>query len=242
VGLTDLDNVLDGIGGGELTLVAGRPGMGKAALGNVIGINMARMGARVLVVDLEMSEEQQMLRRAAMLAGVDAQRWRRRELSTAELGEVKRAARTLGQLTITVRAVPEATPATLDAMIAHEVMMGGVDVVIVDHAGKKAALRHSLPVIALMQLNRAAETRQDKRPMLSDLRDSGSWEQDADNVLGLYRDEYYNEDTTERPNILEVLVLKNRNGATGTVDLYTDMRCFRITNLQAVALNGRYGT
>ena len=87
-------------------------------------------------------------------------------------------------------------------------------------------------MLAAAQLSRAVENRQDKRPMLSDLRDSGSIEQDADIVMFIYRDEYYNSDTTERPNIAEINIAKHRNGPTGTIDLYWHAKLATFRNLQ----------
>ena len=266
-GLHDLDNVLGGLGPGELTLLAGRPGMGKSTVANAIKVNMGRTGVRVLTLDLEMRREQQLTRLAAMMAGVNSQRVAQHKQGKAnlthdELTAIARKMRALSQMPIAVRDDADATPATLDAMIAEQRMRGGVDVVIIDHAGlmsagrrgasnyeraaiisralKKSAKRHNVPVLALVQLNRAVEQRADKRPTLSDLRDSGTWEQDADVVVGLYYDEYYSKDSTMRPNILEALVLKNRNGPTGTVDLYVDMSTYSVRNLARQALEERY--
>jgi replicative DNA helicase len=97
---------------------------------------------------------------------------------------------------------------------------------------KSLARELDVPVLAAAQLSRAVEQRQEKRPMLSDLRDSGSIEQDADVVMFIYRDEYYNSDSTERPNIAEINVAKHRNGPTGTIDLYWHAKLATFRNLQ----------
>lgn len=97
---------------------------------------------------------------------------------------------------------------------------------------KSLARELDVPVVAAAQLSRAVEQRQEKRPLLSDLRDSGSIEQDADIVMFIYRDEYYNADTTERPNIAEVNIAKHRNGPTGTIDLYWHSKLATFRNLQ----------
>jgi replicative DNA helicase len=102
---------------------------------------------------------------------------------------------------------------------------------------KSLARELDTPVLAAAQLSRAVENRQDKRPVLSDLRDSGSIEQDADVVMFIYRDEYYNPDTTERPNIAEVNIAKHRNGPTGTVDLYWHGQLATFRNLQRQEIN-----
>jgi replicative DNA helicase len=102
----------------------------------------------------------------------------------------------------------------------------------ISRALKGLARELDVPVLAAAQLSRAVEQRQDKRPMLSDLRDSGSIEQDADIVMFIYRDEYYNPDTTERPNIAEVHVAKHRHGPTGQVDLYWHAKLATFRNLQ----------
>ena len=136
---------------------------------------------------------------------------------------------------------------------------GGIDLITVDYLGlmtvenkrqnrthevgeisrslKKLAKDLDVPVLALSQLNRSCESRSDKRPMLSDLRDSGDVEQDADIVMFIYRDDYY-DDSTERPNIAEVNIAKHRNGATGTVDLFFKAQSITFKNLQRAELLG----
>jgi replicative DNA helicase len=107
----------------------------------------------------------------------------------------------------------------------------------ISRALKGLARELDVPVLAAAQLSRAVEQRQDKRPLLSDLRDSGSIEQDADIVMFIYRDEYYNPDTTERPNIAELNIAKHRNGPTGTVDLYWHGKLATFRNLQRQEIN-----
>ena len=242
-GLADLDRVTLGLNRSELILIAARPGMGKTS----IALNMALHAAlnerqTVAIFSLEMSREQLVMRLLSRAALVPSQSLLTGQLTDQQWRELTTAAQALSATDIRIDDNPTLTVSDMNAQCRRVPNLG---LVVVDYlqlmqsAGsghswsnesrtqavsdisrmlKIMAKELNVPVICLSQLSRANESRQDKRPMLSDLRESGAIEQDADVVIGLYRDGYYNKES-ENPNLAEAIILKNRKGQTGTVEL-----------------------
>ena len=240
-GLRDLDTKINGLNKSDLLLIAARPAMGKTSFALNIGLNVAKKYKKtVAFFSLEMSREQLAMRLLSGESFVDSQKMATGKLSEDEWSKLCVASAALSQTDIRVDDNPSITVAEMNAkcrrldnlglvIIDYLQLMGGsgygrsndnrVTVVSeISRALKVMAKDLNVPVICLSQLNRAAEGRTDKRPVLSDLRESGAIEQDADEVLMLYRDDYYNPDTEEK-NVAECLVVKNRHGETGTVKL-----------------------
>jgi len=242
-GLPDLDNMILGLNKSDLILIAARPGMGKTSIALNIALNVAvTLKKKVAVFSLEMSREQMVTRLLSRASMVPSQNLLTGQLTEQQWREVAGAANTLSAADILIDDNPTLTVSDMNAQCR---LVKGLDLVIIDYmqlmqsAGsghswsnesrtqavsdisrmmKIMAKQLNVPVICLSQLSRANESRQDKRPMLSDLRESGAIEQDADVVIGLYRDGYYNREC-ENPNLAEAIVLKNRKGQTGTVNL-----------------------
>jgi replicative DNA helicase len=237
-----LDRTLGGLQKSDLIYVAGRPGMGKSAWALSVGLHAAKHGSRVAVFSLEMSKEQLVQRLLSMETMIESHRIRTRRIADEEWNIVLECANAISNLPIYI---DDSSGVSVDYVRRETRRMyaeHGLDLIIIDYtqlmsgeAGKAGnreqeisyisrnmknmAKELNVPVIALSQLSRAVESRSDKRPILSDLRESGSQEQDADIVLFLYRDDYYNEDT-DRQNIAEVIIAKHRHGATGSVSLF----------------------
>ena len=240
-GFIDLDRLLTGLHAGELTVVGARPAMGKTSFAMNIAEHAALNKGKVTAVfTLEMPREQIAMRMLCSDARVDMQRVRRGTLRDEDW---ERLAKTLGPLSAAPMYIDDTaaiTPTQLRSRCRQLKMDKGLDLVIVDYLGlmradgrtenrqlevseisrqlKAIALELKIPIIACAQLSRANKDRIDKRPMLSDLRDSGSIEQDADVVMFLHREEYYNKDTEDK-NIGEVIISKQRSGPLGTVKL-----------------------
>ena len=242
-GLADLDDITLGLNKSELIIIAARPGMGKTSIALNIALNAAMtQHKKVAIFSLEMSREQLVTRLLSRAALVPSQNLFTGRLTDAQWREVSAAANELSNSDILIDDNSTLTVADMNAQCRT---VKGLDLVIIDYlqlmssAGggkswsnesrtqavsdisrmmKVMAKQLGVPVICLSQLNRAAEARQDKRPLLSDLRESGSIEQDADVVIGLYREGYNNREC-ENPNLAEAIVLKNRKGRTGTVNL-----------------------
>jgi replicative DNA helicase len=241
-GLVDLDERILGLNPGELILVASRPGMGKTSIALNIAINVAKKsGKAVAVFSLEMSKEQLATRLLAGEGCIDSQKLLRGNLSSDDWRRLVSAASTISATNILIDDNPMLSVADMNAQCRRVKNLG---LVVIDYlqlmqsAGGKSnsgenrqqvvadmsrmlkimAKELEVPVLCLSQLSRASEGRQDKRPVLSDLRESGAIEQDADVVIGLYREGYYNKEC-DNPNAAEAIVLKNRKGSTGTVDL-----------------------
>jgi replicative DNA helicase len=238
----DLDRYLGGgFSRGDLIMLAGRPAMGKSSLGmEIVGKTALTYGAKVAVFSLEMGVSQLLARMVSTTSGIPLTTLDTARISDAEKGPLGEAFGRLAEIDVVLDDAGTQTIAGIRSKVRRQAMRAGLDLVVVDHIqmvtapsprqnrvdemgaisrGLKALAREqNVAVLAISQLSRAAQQRTDKRPQLSDLRDSGSLEQDADVVLGLYRDEYYNPDT-ERTRIADVLVLKNRNGPTGDCSL-----------------------
>ena len=242
-GLPDLDQTILGLNAGELILIAARPGMGKTSMALNIALHVGKTsGKTVAVFSLEMAREQLTTRLLAGEGLVDSQKLLTGKLSADEWRRVGAAATTISATDIRIDDNPSLSVADMNAQCRRIPNLG---LVVIDYlqlmqsAGsghswsnesrtqavsdmsrmlKIMAKELNVPVICLSQLSRANESRQNKRPMLSDLRESGAIEQDADIVLALYRDGYYNKEC-ENPNLAEAIILKNRHGETGTLEL-----------------------
>ncbi|MBR5095415.1 MAG: replicative DNA helicase [Oscillospiraceae bacterium] len=242
-GLADLDQMILGLNKSELILIAGRPGMGKTSIALNIALHAAIKEKKTIAIfSLEMSREQLVTRLLSDFARVPSKNLMTGQLSVQQWRSITEAAQAISATNILIDDDPSLTVAEMNAQCRR---VSGLDLVIIDYlqlmqsAGsghnwsnesrtqavsdisrmmKIMAKELNIPVICLSQLSRANEGRQNKRPMLSDLRESGSIEQDADVVIGLYREGYYNKEC-EDLNLSEAIVLKNRKGSTGTIEL-----------------------
>ena len=242
-GLRDLDRAISGLNNTDLILLAARPGMGKTSMAlNVLLDAGKKSGKKVAFFSLEMSREQLALRLISSECFVDNKKLVTGKLSDEDWESVAAAADSLNRSTIYIDDDSSVTVADINAKCRRVEDLG---LIVIDYlqlmqsAGGKSnnrgenrqqvvsdisrslkimAKELNVPVLCLSQLSRANESRNDKRPMLSDLRESGAIEQDADIVLFLYREGYYNKDT-ENPNLAECIIAKNRHGETGTVEL-----------------------
>lgn len=242
-GLSALDDKTNGLNKSDLVLLAARPGMGKTSMALNMALNVARAsGQAVAMFSLEMSREQLVTRILSSQATVENQRLVTGNLREQDWVNIANAASVLSGLNILIDDNPLLTVADMNAKCRR---IDNLGLVVIDYlqlmtsAGggksysgenrqqavsdmsrmlKIMAKELQVPVLCLSQLSRANEKREDKRPMLSDLRESGAIEQDADIVLFLYRDDYYNEDS-EKHNIAECIIAKNRHGETGKVEL-----------------------
>lgn len=239
-GLRDLDPKIGGLNKGNLLVVAARPGMGKTSFALNIAQNVAKKTDKtVAIFSLEMSREELALRMISGESFIDNKKLSTGRLSEEDWVRVGMASSALSSTDIRVDDNPSITVASMNAKCRR---LDNLGLVVIDYiqlmtdsgyggsrsdnrvtmvseisrALKVMAKELNVPVICLSQLNRVAESRADKRPMISDLRESGAIEQDADCVLLLYRDDYYNKDTEEQ-NVCEIIIAKNRHGETGTV-------------------------
>lgn len=259
-GFKMLDRVLGGFQKSDLIILAARPAMGKTSLCLSWAQNAIQTGKRVAFFSLEMSNEQLARRLLSMTTGIDGHRLRMGSVHEEEWPIMLEAANALAESSLFIDDTPAASVADIRTKCRRLHAKHEIDMVIIDYmqlmtgGGKsenrtqeishisrslKALARElNVPVIALSQLSRGVESRADKRPMLSDLRESGSIEQDADAVLFIYREDYYIENT-DRQNIADILVAKHRHGATGTVSLFfrKELTQFRDLGLTRTALN-----
>ena len=241
-GFIDLDYKTSGMQPSDFILIAARPSMGKTAFVlNLVEHVAIKKGMPCMIFSLEMSKEQLVNRMLAMESNVDSQKLRTGSLTDEDWDAVVEGIGVIGNSKLIIDDTPGISITELRSKCRKMKLEYGLSMVIIDYlqlmsgSGKgsdnrqqeiseisrslKALARElNAPVIALSQLSRACETRQDHRPMLSDLRESGAIEQDADVVMFLYRDDYYNKDT-ETPNIAEVIIAKQRNGPIGTINL-----------------------
>jgi replicative DNA helicase len=250
---SDLDGMTGGFQRSDLIIIAGRPAMGKTAVSLNIAYNMAKLhGLPVLVFSLEMSKDQLVQRIIASEAGVDSNRLRSGRISPNEWDSVYKAVDRISELPIFI---DDNASMTLMEMRSQARKMqaehgGSLGLIMIDYLqlmegtsdnrvqeiskitrGLKGLARElQVPVISLSQLSRGVEARNNKRPMMSDLRESGSIEQDADLIIMLYRDAYYNPDTVDR-DITELIITKHRNGPTGVVKLVFDPALTKFKNL-----------
>ncbi len=253
-GFVDLDHNLSGLQKSDLVLLAARPSMGKTALMVNFAMNAAIKGkAKVAIFSLEMSEEQLLQRMISSTSHVDLQKVISAKLDTEEWKKVTDGLGIITNLEVYIDDTAGISPMELKAKARRLKSKVGLDLIVIDYLQlmqigyrsdnrqqeiseisrslKAIAKELEVPVVALSQLSRAPELRGDKRPILSDLRESGAIEQDADVVMFLYRDEYYNTDTEKR-NIGEVNIAKHRNGPTGTVELAFLPQYTKFVNIQ----------
>lgn len=239
-GFEDLDRILTGMNKGDLVLVGARPGMGKTAFALNIAANVAKNTKKtVCIFSLEMSAEQLVTRMFASEAMIDNGKLRTAQLDSKEWGRLAQASGLLSGCNILIDDTPGNSVASMKAKLRRE--QKNLGLIVVDYLGlmtgdrksenrvqevadisrglKLMAKEFGVPVICCAQLNRGTESRNDKKPMLSDLRDSGAIEQDADVVIFLYRGEYYKPEDTGASSTAEIIIAKNRHGATGTVHM-----------------------
>ena len=240
-GFIDLDYKTAGFQPSDLILVAARPSMGKTALVLNIAQHMAfREDVTVAVFSLEMSKEQLVNRLLSLESRVDSQSIRTGNLTDEDWSKLIEGAGVIGKSHLIIDDTPGISVTELRSKCRKFKMEHNLGIIIIDYLQLMTGSKHSesrqqeisdisrslkavarelnVPVVALSQLSRAVEQRPDHRPMLSDLRESGAIEQDADVVMVIYRDDYYNKDPA-KPNVAEIIIAKQRNGAIGTIEL-----------------------
>ena len=244
-GFYDLDKMTAGLQPGDLIVLAARPSMGKTAFALNIGENVAvNEGLPVVVFSMEMGAAQLALRMVGSMGRIDQSNLRTGRLRDDEWGRLSEAVEKLGKVSMFIDESPGLTPSEVRARARRQARQcGQLGLIIVDYLQlmsssgggsdenrateigeisrglKSLAKELKCPVIALSQLNRSVETRTDKRPMMSDLRESGAIEQDADVIMFIYRDEYYTKEACKEPGVAEIIIGKQRNGPTGTCKL-----------------------
>ncbi len=240
-GFTDLDYRTAGMQPSDLVLIAARPSMGKTAFVLNIAEHVAfKQNLPVVIFSLEMSKEQLVNRMFSLESSVDAQKLRTGQLNDQEWERLIESAGVIGRSKLVIDDTPGISISELRSKCRKLKLEHGLSMIIIDYLQlmsgsgrsdsrqqeisdisrslKSVARELSVPVLALSQLSRAVEQRPDHRPMLSDLRESGAIEQDADVVMFIYRDDYYNHDT-EKKGVSEIIIAKQRNGPIGTVEL-----------------------
>lgn len=240
-GFMDLDYQISGLQQSDLIIIAARPSMGKTAFALNIAEHLAfKKKETVAIFSLEMSKEQLVNRLFSLVSGVDSQALRTGNLKDAEWEQLITGADIIGSSNLIIDDTPGISISELRSKCRKYKLEKNLSVVMIDYiqlmsgggresrqqeiseisrALKSIARELNVPVIALSQLSRAVEKRDDKRPMLSDLRESGGIEQDADVVMFIYRDEYYTKEESKEKGIAEIIVAKQRNGPVGTVKL-----------------------
>ena len=254
-GFYDLDYKMAGLQNSDLILIAARPSMGKTAFAlNIAEYVTVKQNVTTAIFSLEMSKEQLARRILAMNSRVDSQKLRTGDLSDEEWMDIVDSAKTIGETNLIIDDTPGISVGELRSKCRKLKIEKNLGLVMIDYiqlmtGGKRAESRQQeiseisrslkalareidAPIIALSQLSRKVESRDDKRPMLSDLRESGAIEQDADVVMFIYRDEYYNKDT-ENPGVTEIIIGKQRNGPIGTVRLGWKSELTKFVNLQS---------
>ena len=262
MGFNSLDSLLGGFQKSDLVVIAGRPGMGKTSWLLTVALNVARRGARVALFTMEMGVEQMVQRLISMETGISIQKLRTANITAREQTRFAEAIGRISNLPLFIDDTASITPMEIRTKCRRLQHEYGLDIVMVDYmqlmsagrnfqnnrvqeisyisrALKDLARELNVTVISAAQLSRAVEHRQDRRPQLSDLRESGSIEQDADAVLFLYRDEVSNPDASEFPNQADVLLSKHRHGPTGAVQLYFEKSIMKFMepNMQRVDLS-----
>jgi replicative DNA helicase len=265
-GFVDFDKMTSGMQAGDLIVLAARPSMGKTALAINIAEHVAlNEGLPVAVFSMEMGASQLAIRIVGSIGRIDQQRLRTGKLNQEEWPRLTEAIEKLRNVSLHIDETPSLTPMELRANARRLARTcGKLGLIVVDYLQlmsgntssnngdnrateigeisrglKMLAKELQCPVIALSQLNRSVETRTDKRPMMSDLRESGAIEQDADVIMFIYRDDYYNKDSKE-PGVAEIIIGKHRNGPTGTVKLAFLKPLTRFESLASGYSNGDY--
>lgn len=241
-GYPSLDKMISGFNPSDLIIIAARPSMGKTAFALNTAFNAANAGKSILIFSLEMSSSQILQRLLSIKSGIGIQKIKNGFLKDDDWKKLGNASNFLGNFHINIADIPNITVIEMRATARRMKAAGKLDMIIVDYLQlikgsnlrienrqqeiseisrslKGLARELDVPVIALSQLSRAVEQRADRRPMLSDLRDSGAIEQDADIVAFLYRDGYYNEKNDTTNGDTEIIIGKQRNGPVGTVKL-----------------------
>lgn len=271
-GIDGMDYMTSGLKRGNLMIIAGRTSMGKTGLGVTAAMNVAKNGHKVLYFSLEMSREELIERMACVQANLNLHAMQNGDLDSEDSALAGQAISLISTLPIKIDDRPSMNTTRVRTAIAKRVKTHGVDVVFLDHFHlmkpvrevkwqngaamwgeisaelKTIAREFNVPVVCLAQLNRQAESRQDKRPQLSDLRDSGRLEEDADSVIGVFRPAYYDKKeapsreqrgTSTRVATVEEAVLdvlKNRNGPTGTVNVKFMPHCAAFSDPDVAAM------
>ncbi len=256
-GYFDLDKMTAGFQPGDLVVLAARPSMGKTAFALNIAEHVAvAEGLPVVVFSMEMGAAQLALRLVGSLGRIDQQHLRTGSLKDDEWGRLSEAVERLGTVSMFIDESPGLSPVEVRARARRQARQcGQLGLIVVDYLqlmsgsggsseenratvigeisrGLKALAKElRCPVIALSQLNRSVETRTDKRPMMSDLRESGAIEQDADVIMFIYRDDYYTKEACKEPGVAEIIIGKQRNGPTGTVKLFFNKPLTKFDNL-----------
>ncbi|MGC6416195.1 MAG: replicative DNA helicase [Bradymonadia bacterium] len=255
-GFTDLDNLTSGLNAGDLVILAGRPGMGKTAVALNMASNAARMkGCTVAVFSLEMPTAQLAARMLACEAEVNSRSMRTGHLVNQDIERLVAAVRRMNDWSVEIDDTAGATIMEVRSKcrrLASDRNLPPLGLIMIDYLQlmrsptarsreqeiseisrnlKGLAKELGVPVVALSQLNRGVESRPNKRPMMSDLRESGAIEQDADIIMFVYRDEYYHEDSEDK-GLAELIVAKQRNGPLGTVKLKFFIEHSRFVNLK----------
>lgn len=256
-GLADLDKVLNGLQNSDLIFLAARPSMGKTALALSIAVNAAKKQKSVALFSLEMSKSQIGTRILSLMSEVPVIKIATGNLNDNDLTALDYAKQDIDALPLFIDDTSTMNTGAVRTKAKKFQREHGLDLIVIDYVqlmvGDRAkgdnrvqevseisrslkglAKYLNVPVLVLSQLNRQVEMRADKRPLLSDLRESGSLEQDADIVMFLYRDEYYTREECETPDIAELNIAKNRNGATGTIRLYFAKETTRFKDLTRV--------
>ena len=260
-GLTDLNKITNGLHKADLILLAARPSMGKTALALNIAINAARAKNKVVIFSLEMSKVQLGNRLLSTASGVNSFYLNTGNLSNDDMNSLINAVQDLEYMKLFIDDTPGITLLEMRSRVRRIKHEYGLDLIVIDYLQlmqggtsrlteqnrqqeiseisrnlKALARELDVPVLALSQLSRSVEMRAEKKPQLSDLRESGSLEQDADIVMFLYRDEYYNRDETENENIAELIIAKNRNGPTTSIRLQFQKEIMRFGDLTRVEM------
>ena len=249
----DLDAITSGLQPSDLIIIAGRPSMGKTSFALNIAYNIAQQNLPVAVFSLEMSKEQLTQRLLSSECNIESNRIRSARLSQNDLEKVFNGLDKLLKLPIYIDDTPNLTVSQMRSQVRRlqTEKKGQIGLVLIDYLQlmgeggdnrvqelskitrslKALAREIHAPVIALSQLSRAVESRNNKRPMMSDLRESGALEQDSDLIMMLYRDEYYNPDSLDR-GLAEIIITKHRNGPTGTIKLLFQSEFTKFLNLK----------
>jgi replicative DNA helicase len=258
-GFAELDKMTAGFQRNDLIIVGARPSVGKTAFALNIAQNVAtKTGENIAIFSLEMGAEQLVMRMLCAEGNIDAQRLRTGSLTDDDWGKLTMAMGSLSNAGIYIDDTPGVKISEIQSKCRRLKQEHGLGMILIDYLQliqgngrsgenrqqevseisrslKQLARELKVPVIALSQLSRGVEQRQDKRPMMSDIRESGSIEQDADIVAFLYRDDYYDKES-ENKNIIEIIIAKQRNGPTGTVSLAFVKEYNKFVNLET-----RYG-
>jgi replicative DNA helicase len=262
-GYVDLDRMTSGLQPSDLIIVAGRPAMGKTSLATCMAEYVALEGKKsVAVFSMEMSASQLAFRLISSLGRIDQQKLRTGNLDDDDWPKVSHAITRLADAKIFIDDTPALSPVELRSRCRRLAREHGLGLIVIDYLQlmavpgtkenrateiseisrslKALAKELNVPVIALSQLNRGLESRTDKRPVMSDLRESGGIEQDADVIMFVYRDEYYDPDSADK-GIAEVILSKQRNGPTGTVRMAFLGKYTRFDNLSNEVYEGGFG-